>query len=85
MAMPASQATGVTSDAGPPVEMATAQSKIEPWKKGVMAGTTPPMICGASRTARPIATLSDQRRTSFGSGSKPDAGHLRPRQPVVPP
>ena len=37
-----SQATGVAADAGAPVETATAQSKIEPGKSGVMAGTMPP-------------------------------------------
>ena len=51
MASPTSQATGVTRDAGPPVEIPTAQSKIEPGKKGVRAGTTPPTICGATKTA----------------------------------
>ncbi len=55
MPSPTSQATGVTIDAGAPVETATAQSKIVPGKNGVTAGTRPPTICGATRTARPIA------------------------------
>ena len=68
-AMPTSQATGVTSDAGPPVETVTAQSKIEPGKNGVRAGTMPPTICGASKTARPIAPTAAWLGTNVAAAS----------------
>src|SRR5690349_6055692 len=55
---PASQAMGVTREAGDPVATWTDQSRIEVGKNGVTIGRTPPMISGAANTVRPIAATA---------------------------